>query len=46
MEPTDKEGFGWDPIFMPEGYDKTFAEMEITEKNKVGHRGRALDLVK
>lgn len=33
-----KNGFGWDPVFIPEGYRKTFAEMEIKEKNKISHR--------
>ncbi|BBG24217.1 XTP/dITP diphosphatase [Sulfuracidifex tepidarius] len=34
-------GFGFDPIFIPNGSDKTFAEMEISEKNKYSHRARA-----
>jgi XTP/dITP diphosphohydrolase len=37
-------GFGYDPIFVPEGYSETFAQMEIAEKNKISHRGRAMDL--
>ena len=37
-----KTGFGYDPIFMPEGYDETFAEMGNGEKNKVSHRARAV----
>ncbi len=36
-------GFGYDPIFRPEGSDLTFAEMRTKEKNKVSHRGRAMD---
>ena len=38
--------FGWDPVFMPDGFDKTFAEISAEEKNAVSHRGRALLLVK
>lgn len=37
------EGFGYDPIFVPEGYDNTFAEMELIEKAKISHRGRAFE---
>jgi len=35
--------FGWDPIFIPEGSDKTFSEMGMEEKNKVSHRRKALE---
>jgi len=38
-----KGGFGYDPIFIPDGKTKTFAEMDIREKNSVSHRGKALD---
>ncbi|HET8808726.1 MAG TPA: non-canonical purine NTP diphosphatase [Flavobacteriaceae bacterium] len=35
-------GFGYDPIFIPSGSKNTFAEMELSEKNKLGHRGKAV----
>lgn len=36
------EGFGYDPLFVPDGFDRTFAEMTAEEKNAVSHRGRAV----
>ncbi|MFW6289426.1 MAG: non-canonical purine NTP diphosphatase [Mariniphaga sp.] len=35
-------GFGYDPIFLPAGYDRTFAQMDMDEKNKISHRARAV----
>lgn len=39
---TGHEGFGFDPLFVPDGFDKTFAEMTPDEKNAVSHRARAV----
>lgn len=37
------QGFGYDPIFKPNGFDKTFAEMDLALKNTIGHRGKAVN---
>ena len=42
VEPRGHEGFGYDPIFLPETESKTFAEMSQERKNQISHRGRAL----
>ncbi|WP_054850632.1 non-canonical purine NTP diphosphatase [Olleya sp. ITB9] len=39
------QGFGYDPIFKPNGFDKTFAQMDLTQKNTIGHRGKAVQLL-
>lgn len=41
-EARGKSGFGYDPVFLPDGEDATFAEMTLTRKNEISHRGLAL----
>nr|WP_299034698.1 non-canonical purine NTP diphosphatase [uncultured Tenacibaculum sp.] len=41
-EKQGEQGFGYDPIFQPEGFKKSFAEMTAEEKNKISHRGLAI----
>ena len=36
------KGFGYDPLFVPEGFDRTYAELSPAEKNRISHRGKAL----
>jgi XTP/dITP diphosphohydrolase len=43
-EKAGSGGFGYDPIFIPEEYEKTYAQMEIEDKNKISHRGRAIEV--
>ncbi|MGB5355105.1 MAG: RdgB/HAM1 family non-canonical purine NTP pyrophosphatase, partial [Eudoraea sp.] len=45
MERMGDKGFGYDPIFIPKGYDISFAQMSLEEKNKISHRAQALHLL-
>jgi XTP/dITP diphosphohydrolase len=42
-EARGKKGFGYDPVFLPKGFDRTFAEMTAEEKDALSHRGKALE---
>jgi XTP/dITP diphosphohydrolase len=44
-EKKGKDGFGYDPVFQPEGYDLTFAEMPIQKKNLISHRFKAFNML-
>ncbi len=41
-EPRGTGGFGYDPVFQPDGYNRTFAEMSMDEKGRISHRAQAL----
>lgn len=43
QEPRGEKGFGYDPVFLPDGYNRTFAEMSASEKDSLSHRGKALE---
>jgi XTP/dITP diphosphohydrolase len=44
--PRGKGGFGYDPVFLPEEGEKTFAELEQDEKNRISHRGKAMENIR
>ncbi|GFQ66770.1 inosine triphosphate pyrophosphatase [Trichonephila clavata] len=46
VPPRGDQGFGWDSCFLPDGYDKTYAELSFDEKNSISHRQKALALLK
>lgn len=46
VPPRGTNGFGFDPVFQPEGFNKTYAEMSEEEKNKVSHRKKAIELMR
>jgi len=44
--PRGDGGFGYDPLFLPDGHDVSAAELELARKNRLSHRGQALALLK
>ena len=42
-EKRGKSGFGYDPVFMPDGFNRSFAEMNLAEKGSISHRGKAVE---
>lgn len=46
QERQGEKGFGYDPVFLPDGFNQSFAEMDPTQKNEISHRGRALQQLK
>ena len=43
LEKRGNKGFGYDPIFLPNGFDITFAEMNLKQKNSISHRAKAMN---
>jgi XTP/dITP diphosphohydrolase len=46
LKPSGSSGFGYDPLFIPNGHDLTMAELDLAEKNRISHRGLALAKLK
>ena len=46
VEPRGNMNFGWDPVFLPKGYNETYGEMDSESKNVISHRYKALQLLK
>ncbi len=46
VQPEGSGGFGYDPVFLPEGFDRTFAQLSEEEKNHISHRGKAVALLR
>ena len=44
--PRGEQGFGYDPVFVPQGYDQTFGEMDPDEKHRISHRAAAFAKLK
>jgi XTP/dITP diphosphohydrolase len=44
-ERVGEKGFGYDPVFRPTGFDRTFAELSLEEKNEISHRGKAVKVL-
>ena len=45
LEKFGNQGFGYDPVFKPEEYQETFAQLSLDIKNKISHRGKATQLL-